>query len=214
MEKAFGYLRTSSQTNVGPDKDSEPRQRLAIEQWAATNGYEVVGWYYDANIKGAEPVHSRPGFAEMLTVIAGNGVRTILVEAANRFARDLIIQETGFAFLRDQGIALIPVDDPEHFTTDTPTAILIRQILGAVAEFEKASLVAKLAGARMRKRALTGRCEGRKPAPEAARALATELATQGLSLRNIAAGLAQRGFLSPSGNTYSASSIQSMLKGE
>lgn len=95
MKKAFGYLRTSSATNVGPDKDSEPRQRLAIEQWAAANSYEIAGWYYDANVKGAEPVHSRPGFAEMLVTIAGNGVRTILVEAAHRFARDLIIQETG-----------------------------------------------------------------------------------------------------------------------
>ena len=47
----------------------------------------------------------------------------------------------------------IPVDDPEHFTTDTPTAKLIRQALGAVAEFEKASLVAKLKGARDRKAA-------------------------------------------------------------
>ena len=211
--KAFGYLRTSSATNVGADKDSDKRQRFAIETWADANDYEIAGWYYDANVKGAEPIYTRPGFAEMLRAIAGNGTKAILCETANRFARDLIVQETGFAYLRDLGIALIPVDDPEHFTTDTPTAKMVRQILGAVAEFEKASLVAKLAGARMRKRALNGRCEGRKPAPEAARALAIELATQqGLSLRNIASGLAQRGFLSPSGNAYSPSSIQAMLK--
>jgi hypothetical protein len=29
------------------------------------------------------------------------GVRTILVETANRFARDLIVQETGCRLLRD-----------------------------------------------------------------------------------------------------------------
>ena len=40
----------------------------------------------------------------MLTAIAGNGVRTVLVETANRFARDLIVQETGYRFLQAQGI--------------------------------------------------------------------------------------------------------------
>jgi hypothetical protein len=29
-------------------------------------GYELAGWFYDAGTKGAEPVRSRPGFAEML----------------------------------------------------------------------------------------------------------------------------------------------------
>jgi hypothetical protein len=35
-----------------------------------------------------------------------NGVRTIIVETANRFARDLMVQEVGFAMLRDLGITL------------------------------------------------------------------------------------------------------------
>jgi len=39
---------------------------------------------------------------------------------------------------------------------------MVRQILGAVRQFEKAMLVAKLKGARERKRAATGKCEGRK----------------------------------------------------
>jgi hypothetical protein len=43
---------------------------------------------------------------------------------------------------------------PLHFVEDTPTAVLVRPVLGAVAEFEKTTLVAKLAAARRRKRAL------------------------------------------------------------
>jgi DNA invertase Pin-like site-specific DNA recombinase len=211
MKEAFGYLRTSSSTNVGADKDSDKRQRIAVEEWAAAHDYELVEWYYDAGTKGAEPVTSRPGFVEMLAAIAGNGVRTILVESANRFARDLIIQETGFTYLRDLGVALIPVDDPEHFTTDTPTAKLIRQVLGAVAEFEKASLVAKLKGARDRKRRASGRCEGRKPAPDAAIRLAQEGRAVGLTLRAIAAKLADAGYFSPSRQQYSTSSVKAML---
>jgi hypothetical protein len=36
-------------------------------------------------------------------------------------------------------------------------------VLGAVAEFDKSVLVAKLKAVRIRKRKATGRCEGRKP---------------------------------------------------
>jgi hypothetical protein len=39
----------------------------------------------DDGIKGADPVDHRPGFAAMMQHIAGNGVRTIIVETANRF---------------------------------------------------------------------------------------------------------------------------------
>jgi DNA invertase Pin-like site-specific DNA recombinase len=44
-----------------------------------------------------------------------------------------------------------------------PTKTLIRQILSALAEWDRAMQVLKLAGARARKRAETGRCEGAKP---------------------------------------------------
>jgi DNA invertase Pin-like site-specific DNA recombinase len=45
--------------------------------------------------------------------------------------------------------------------TDTPTAVLVRQVLGAISQFEKASLVAKLRAARERKAAAGGRGSGR-----------------------------------------------------
>jgi hypothetical protein len=41
----------------------------------------------------------------MLERIAGNGVRTIIVETADRFARDLMVQEVGWAMLRDMGVS-------------------------------------------------------------------------------------------------------------
>jgi DNA invertase Pin-like site-specific DNA recombinase len=44
-----------------------------------------------------------------------------------------------------------------------PTRILVRQMMGAVAQYEKSQIVLKLRGARLRKRAKEGRCEGRKP---------------------------------------------------
>src|ERR1700679_2872952 len=96
LSKAISYLRTSSETNVGADKDTLKRQREAVTKYAQVGGYQIIAEYTDDGVKGADPVDQRPGFAAMLTHIAGNGVRTIIVENASRFARDLIIQETGW----------------------------------------------------------------------------------------------------------------------
>lgn len=96
---------------------------------------------------------------------------------------------------------------------------MVRQILGAVSQFEKAGLVAKLKHGREAKRAATGRCEGRKPVPEAviteARRLARRSPKTGMrpSLRTIASELAALGHLAPSGQPYHASSIRHMLAG-
>ena len=162
LMKAVAYLRTSSAANIGADKDSEKRQQAAIEAFAKAAGYEIMDSYYDEAVSGADHITARPGFAAMMERIASNGVRTIIVETANRFARDLIVQETGYAMLKERGIELIAADKPDAFLDDTPTAKLIRQVLGAVSEFEKAMVVSKLKGARDRKRATGVKVEGRK----------------------------------------------------
>jgi DNA invertase Pin-like site-specific DNA recombinase len=98
---------------------------------------------HDAAVSGADPTDMRPGFAAMLERIEGNGVRTIIVETASRFARDLMVQEVGHAKLRERGIDLIAADNPASFIDDTPTTKLVRQVLGAISEFDKAMTVAK-----------------------------------------------------------------------
>src|SRR6202040_1634896 len=122
----------------------------------------IVAEFYDAAVSGGDPIAQRPGFKAMLDRIAGNGVRCIIVESPDRFARDLTVQLTGHDYLKKLGVDLIPATAPDFFAEDTPTAVLVRQVLGAIAQFEKASLVAKLKGARDRKRASGAKVEGRK----------------------------------------------------
>lgn len=215
--KAVAYLRTSSAANVGSDKDSDKRQRAAIEAFAKSAGYELVGEYYDAAVSGADPIDQRPGFMEMLRLVASNGAKTIIVESPDRFARDLIVQLTGHDMLKAQGIALVPTTAPDFFTEDTPTAVLVRQVLGAIAQFDKASTVAKLAAARKRKRETTGRCEGRKPLSETnpeAVAMARKLSARRKrkpSLRAIAMELASAGYVNERGKPYNPKSVLSMV---
>ncbi len=216
---AYGYMRTSSSTNVGESKDSERRQRLAIEGFARANGYEIAGWHYDPAVRGSDAVTERPGFAAMLAAIAGDGVRTILIESPDRFARDLAVQLAGHDHLKRLGVTLVPTSAPDHFTEDTPTAVLVRQVLGAIAEFDKASIVAKLKAARERQRRANGKCEGRKSHAEKrpdvvrlARSLRRRRPKGGVrSLREIAAVLAERGHLNERGVPFGPMSIRSML---
>jgi DNA invertase Pin-like site-specific DNA recombinase len=214
--EAIAYLRTSSATNAGPDNDSDKRQRAAIGAFAKAHGCTIGAEFYDAAVSGADPIAERPGFKAMLDRIAGNGVRCILVESPDRFARDLTVQLTGHDFLKSLGISLIPATAPDFFTEDTPTAVLVRQLLGAIAQFEKTSLVAKLKAARHRKKAATGKCGGRKTYAEArpeAVGLAKELHGQRMSLRKISAVLAAQGYVTAGGKPYVASAVQAMLGG-
>ena len=219
LKPAVAYLRTSSAANVGADKDSDKRQRAAIEAYAKRAGFTLVAEYYDKAVSGADRIDDRPGFREMLQHLASNGAKTIIVESPDRFARDLAVQLAGHDMLKALGILIIPASAPDFFTEDTPTAVLVRQVLGAIAQFEKASSVAKLAAARKRKRESEGRCEGRKPLSETrpevfalARKLRRRKPKGGqLSLRGVASGLAARGFLNERGKPYAAKSVARML---
>jgi DNA invertase Pin-like site-specific DNA recombinase len=116
--------------------------------------------------------------------------------------------------------SLVAADSPSSFLDDTPTSKLIRQILGAVSEFDKAMVVAKLKGARERKRVITGKkVEGRKSHAELrpelvalVRQLRRKRPKGGQrSLRDISAELTLRGYVNERGRPFSAASIAAML---
>ena len=48
--EAVAYIRTSSAANVGADKDSDKRQRAAIESFAKRSGFDLVAEYNDAAV--------------------------------------------------------------------------------------------------------------------------------------------------------------------
>ena len=92
---------------------------------------------------------------------------------------------------------------------------MMRQVAGAFAEYEKTRLVSKLRVARDRRRAATGKCEGRKSHAELrpevvaeAKRLRRKLPKGGqLSLRGVAAELAKRGYLNQNGRPFEAARL-------
>jgi DNA invertase Pin-like site-specific DNA recombinase len=215
LPKAVGYIRTSSAANVGQEKDSEPRQRRAIEAYAKAAGYELVDWFSDPAVSGTDPIQDRPGFAALLDRIEGNGVRVVLIEEQSRFARETVVQEMGVVLLINRGVKLITASGTEMTDDSDPMKTAMRQMVGALVQCEKSRLVAKLKHARDRKREETGKCEGRKSYAESRPevvALAKQLREQGYTFKQIPDLLAEHGYTTKNNKLFAVSSIQAMLK--
>ena len=214
MKSCVGYIRISSQTNV--DGDSIARQKQAIETFAKRQNLSIARWFEDLAVSGADQLDQRKGFVELLQYMNSNGARTILVENASRFARDLAVQISGYELLKQKGYELIACDCPTHFLEDTPTATMVRNILGAVSQFEKANLVEKLRVARVRMREEEGKCEGRKSLIETNPKLLEEVkrlrrkprGKKAMSLRKVSAELFRLGYKTSLGKPYSATQIK------
>jgi len=160
--KAVSYLRVSGKGQI--DGDGFSRQREVIARYAKSHGIEVVGEYRDEGVSGTKDFDARDGLSELMVRLQSNGVRIVLVERADRLARDLMVSEVILAEFRKLGVKVIAAESGTDLTVsdDDPTRKLIRQVLGAVAEFEKSVIVSKLRAARVRKRRSEGKCEGRK----------------------------------------------------
>ncbi len=161
--KAVSYLRCSGLGQAGGD--TWDRQSAAIAKYAKAKGLEVVDEFRDAGVSGTKDLDNRPGLAALLDRVESNGVKIVLVENATRLARDLMVGEVILQQLTQAGCKVIAADSGTDLTADSddPTRRLIRQVLGAVAEFDRRVTVMKLRAARERKRSRGERCEGRKP---------------------------------------------------
>lgn len=144
--------------NVDADKGSDKRQRAAIEGYAKRAGFVLIDEFNDAAVSGADPIEIRPGFAALLDRIEGNGVRTVIVEGASRFVRELVTQELGILALIKRGPRVLTANGDDLTDSSDPSRKRMRQIAGSFAEYEKARLIAKLKAARERKRLTTGKC--------------------------------------------------------
>jgi DNA invertase Pin-like site-specific DNA recombinase len=226
---AIAYLRTSSAASVGADKDSDKRQREAIGRFANSAGLELVGEYYDAAVSGADPIDTRPGFRALLDRIVSNGVRTVVVEDASRFARTLMVQEAGIATLAGIGVRVLTSRGDDLTDSDDEMRVAMRQIAGVFSQLEKTRLVKKLAGARSRKREALRKAglanpkvEGRRSHAEARPEVVAEAKRlrraspktgERRSFRQIAKQLESMGHINERGRPYNATSIKAMIDG-
>jgi DNA invertase Pin-like site-specific DNA recombinase len=213
MTKAFAYLRVSGRGQI--EGDGFTRQLVAIKKYAVANGIKLVRVYQEEGVSGTKGWEDRPRFSEMMTALTSNGTTMVLVERLDRLARDLMVQESIIADFRRKSLTIISVNEPD-LCSDDASRVLMRQMMGAFFQYEKSSLVAKLRGSRVRMKAQTGACEGRKPYGSRPGELAVvqhilELRKGGAAMDTIAGRLNGEGVKPRAGSQWFASSIRNIL---
>ncbi|GAB6126451.1 recombinase family protein [Humidesulfovibrio idahonensis] len=220
MQQAYGYIRVSGKGQV--DGDGFDRQRQAIEACAVASGLEVVQYFQEEGVSGTK--EDRPALARMLVDLEenGHGVKTVIVERLDRLARDLMVQEVILGDFQQRGISFVSAAEGSDLLEGNPTRKLVRQVLGAIAEYDKAMLVLKLKVARERKRARTGKCEGRKgyADTEEGRAIIREVkrlrrkkpGCKAMSYEQIATSLNLAGWMTLTGRAFSRSGVEGLLR--
>ncbi|MCC7065855.1 MAG: recombinase family protein [Planctomycetes bacterium] len=162
MAKAIGYLRVSSAKQARDGKDGFPRQREAVRAYCTSKRIELVEEHADAGVSGTMPLEGREGLSTALARCTELGAEVLVVEKADRLGRDLIVSEMAVRAFAEAGVSIVTADTGQSLTDadNDPSRKLIRQVLNAVAEYERSALVAKLRAARERKRRSGGHSVG------------------------------------------------------
>lgn len=222
-KEAFGYLRVSSVGQI--DGHGYERQEQAVQEYARRHGYRIVETFKDAHT-GTE--QDRPGFSAMVGAIRANGVRTVILERLDRFAREIGVQIALLGILQRDGVALIEAATGRDVTAalnDDPMAKALVSIQGVFHQAEKELLVRKLRKARDAVREAGGHPCGRYPyggdpnRPAEAQVLAKihELrqspgrGRRGMSMAKIAAVLNQEQAPTRGGQPWRASTVRDVL---
>lgn len=158
--RAIGYVRVSSQEQrYGRGLGT---QEAAIRAYCKQIGLRLVSVARDKAKSGSNGLDTRVGLAEALRACEAGSADVLVVDDYSRLARDLILQETTIQQLAAAGVKVVSVTEPEG-EGDQHTRDLIRQVLGAVNQYNRAVIRAKMEAGRARAVAEGRRGQGAPP---------------------------------------------------
>jgi DNA invertase Pin-like site-specific DNA recombinase len=213
------YLRVSTdqQADTGGGLEIQEQE---CRRWLRRNGHRLAEVCVDAGRSGGAELAERPGLVRALGLVQDDQADGVLVYRLDRLARDIVLQEQLLAQLHRRGKELhsCSATEDEHLVhaPGDPQRALVRQILGAIAQYEREVIRLRLVAGLERKKLAGGFTGGGVPygyesrhgelvpvpaEQEAVRLICT-LHRQGRSYRSIAEALESRGIRShaPSGN--------------
>ena len=220
--RAIGYLRVSTAeqtTGFGLEV-----QEKAIRDYCRIHGVRLVHVESDEGRSGSNGLEHRIGLARALAALEGGDADALVVYRLDRLARDMGLQETTIARLRKAGCEVRSVTEAD-IDTDDPTRVLVRQLLGCIAQYEGAVIRGRMASGRAAKAERGGYVAGSPPygwraeggklvedGTERAHILSMErLRADGASYREIVAWLEANGVMTKRGARWTASAVQRVL---
>jgi DNA invertase Pin-like site-specific DNA recombinase len=221
-QRVIGYTRVSTAEQV--DGFGLDVQEAAIRAYCKAEELRLVAMVSDEGQSGSNGLDQRRGLAEGLARIERGDATALVVYRLDRLARDLLLQETVHARLEAGGAALLSVSEPA-VDGDDATRVLVRQLLGGIAQYERAVIRGRMmAGkdAKVAKVAKGGHGGGRPPygcraargalEPNPEEAAIVEVVktkrTEGASYREIATALSEVGIATRSGSTWNPNQIR------
>jgi DNA invertase Pin-like site-specific DNA recombinase len=198
-----------------------------MRKWARTHRHTIVELLSDDAVSGTVDEDDRPALSAAIEMIADGKADGLLFPDMTRLARGLQVQESALAVVWAHGGRVFAVDHGEHLPDDDddPMRTLLRQFVGAVGQFDRASIAKRLRSGRAAKKAAGGyaggapaygqKAEGGELVADetevAGLARAQQLKNEGLSLRVIAATLNEEGVPTKRGGKWSASTVSRLL---
>ena len=161
MKRAVAYCRVSTKGQVGEDKFGIDSQMEMIRDYCGKNDIEVVNWYIDEGVSGAEK--KRPALSRLLEgEVTNPPVECVIVAKADRLARNIELYFGFKAKLSDLGLDIISVTE-DWSAQDKLTALILENFLAVVAEIEKENIKIRMSGGRRQKAKRGGYAGGRAP---------------------------------------------------
>lgn len=201
MTECVIYLRVSTQAQAESGLGREA-QLAACAQYAARQGWSVLGVHVDDGKSGTLDASKRPGYAAACQQARSSGA-VLLAYSLSRLARSVRL-------LAEVAATLTIASATEPFDTSTPAGRLMLAMLGAFAAFERDVTAERtrdaLAAARGR-----GTKLGRKPMASELAARVQSLRAQGFTIAGIANELNSSGVASPGGRRWHAPTVRAAL---
>jgi len=145
---AVAYLRVSTdRQELGPEA-----QRAAVVAWAAREGVEVVAWHFDAGVSGGAPIADRPELVGALASLVVHRAGVLVVAKRDRLARDVMAAAMLERMAADAGARIVSAAGEGTDSAD-PSAVLLRTMVDAFAQYERAMIAARTKAALAAKRA-------------------------------------------------------------
>lgn len=149
----IAYRRVSTKGQI--DAYGLDSQETDINAFAETNGHTIVDRYVDGALTGTLPIDQRPGLTAAVDAVRLGIAGGIVCGKIDRFARELLVQEAVFTSVWKTDGHVYTADYGEWLRDDPsdPMRTLIRHVVGAVAQFERAMITNRLRGGIEAKRA-------------------------------------------------------------
>jgi DNA invertase Pin-like site-specific DNA recombinase len=115
-------------------------QLRELREYAAQRCWQVIGEYADQGVSGTKD--SRPDLNRLMAGAHQRQFDIVLCWKVDRFGRSLKHLVTALADLDAYGVAFVSLKD--NLDLSTPSGRLMFQIIGAMAEFERALIVERV----------------------------------------------------------------------